>query len=282
MSVSQQFGAAALGNHHVVLHRIAAFAELAPGDAEMISGLPLERRGFAPRAELGGGIAPGRPRFVLSGWACRQRLLPDGRRQIFDFVLPGDLVGSCFPSQVSIPVATVALTRVEALNAAPLQAVLAERDAAQDPFARACMALERQSEALLLNQVMRLGRQTAYERAAHLLLELHERLAAVGLAQGNRFPFPLRQEMLAEALGLSVVHVNRTLQQLRRDRMIELGNGYAMLLQPQRLRDAADYAPAALAVCPIIAINAVRSSPRPNGFSSRKTSWKGAGITARS
>lgn len=242
MTCRQLLREAAVASHdHVVLRRLAAVAGLSPADAEVILALPLERHGFAPRAELGGGLVPQRPRFVLSGWACRQRLLPDGRRQIFDFVLPGDLVGSCSVSPVAMPAATVALTRIEAVNAVSLQAILAARDATQDPLARACLALERQGEALLLNQVMRLGRQTAYERAAHLLLELHDRLGAVGLAQGNRFPLPLRQEILAEALGLSVVHINRTLQQLRRDRMIELAHGFAVLLQPERLREAADY-----------------------------------------
>lgn len=243
MMLSQRDVAPARGDH-VVLRRLASVVGLSLADAEMILALPLERHGFAPHAELASGFAPQRPRFVLSGWGCRQRLLPDGRRQIFDFVLPGDLVGSCSASPVLIPAATVALTRIEALNAGSLQATLTGQEGVSYALARACCALERQGEALLLSQVMRLGRQTAYERAAHLLIELHDRLAAVGLTQGNRFPLPLRQEILAEALGLSVVHINRTLQQLRRDRMIELGHGFAVLLEPERLREVADYAPA--------------------------------------
>ena len=87
----------------------------------------------------------------------------------------------------------------------------------------------------------RLGRQTGYERTAHLLLELGDRLAAAGLGDGRRFPMPLTQESLADALGLSVVHVNRILQQLRRERLIELRSGEAVLIERDLLVGVADY-----------------------------------------
>jgi CRP-like cAMP-binding protein len=82
---------------------------------------------------------------------------------------------------------------------------------------------------------MRLGRQTALERTAHLFLELRQRLAAVGLADGARFPLPLTQEVLADTLGLSIVHMNRTLQQLRREGLVEVKSGWARLLDPAAL-----------------------------------------------
>src|SRR5262249_10318746 len=85
------------------------------------------------------------------------------------------------------------------------------------------------------------GRLTAYERVAHLLLELFHRLRPVGFTQGNRYLLPLTQEMLADALGLSVVHTNRTLQQLRRDRLIELNSSAVNILQPEALAELADY-----------------------------------------
>ncbi len=207
--------------------------------------LPLAQRASPAEAELCAAGAVGtRPRFLIQGWASRLRMLPDGRRQIFHLVLPGDLIGSCLRPHQPAAAATVALTRVETASAAGLAAILgAAPPQAGSSLAAACAALERHGESLLLDQITRLGRQTAYERTAHLLLEIWERLAVVGLAEDNTFPWPLRQDTLADLLGLSVVHVNRTLQQLRRDGVIELRGGVAVLLHPERLQEAADVLP---------------------------------------
>ncbi len=97
-------------------------------------------------------------------------------------------------------------------------------------------------EIWLVNQVVRLGRQTAYERVAHFLLELRERLAAVDRVQENRFSFPITQEVLADALGLSVVHMNRTMQQLRRDGLVEQRATAITLRDVPALASIADYA----------------------------------------
>ena len=87
---------------------------------------------------------------------------------------------------------------------------------------------------------MRLGRQTAYERMAHLLLELHGRLAEIGEARGESFHLPIKQEVLADALGLSLVHVNRTLQQMRRDGLIDMRGAQLTLLNRAVLEAASD------------------------------------------
>ncbi len=104
-------------------------------------------------------------------------------------------------------------------------------------------ALARLEQVRLLDHVVRLGRQTAYERVAHLLLELYERARLLGDADGGRFSLPLTQEVLADALGLSVVHVNRVLQQLRRDGYVELRTGQARLLNLSALTRLCDFTP---------------------------------------
>jgi hypothetical protein len=95
-----------------------------------------------------------------------------------------------------------------------------------------------------------LGRQTAYERVAHFLLEVQRRLEIAGLGDGQRFPLPLTQEIMGDALGLSIVHVNRTLQQLRRERLIELRSGVTILLQRDLLASIANFQPAPLRTPP--------------------------------
>ncbi|HEY0053353.1 MAG TPA: helix-turn-helix domain-containing protein, partial [Caulobacteraceae bacterium] len=100
---------------------------------------------------------------------------------------------------------------------------------------RALTLASRHDEMRLLDQVVRLGRQTAVERVASFFLEIYERLRVVGLAEAGAFTMPLTQEAMADALGLSPVHVNRTLQQLRRDGLAELSGARVTLHQPGAL-----------------------------------------------
>jgi CRP-like cAMP-binding protein len=177
--------------------------------------------------------------IIVSGWACRSRILTDGRRQILGFLLPGDVLGFHRHRQ---PIATTSVNAITSVSICDAPATDARRigSGLAEAYAMSC-ALQ---EAYLFNHIVRLGRQTAYERLAHLMLELAERLRRAGLAIGNRFPMPLTQEYLGDTLGLTSVHINRTLQQLRREQMLEAANGYVTLLQPDALAAVADYKPA--------------------------------------
>jgi len=179
------------------------------------------------------------PTIIVSGWACRSRLLADGRRQILGFLLPGDIVGMCRqPDPIAVS-AVSAITPVTICDAPAIEPGRSDRGLAAAYAISA--ALE---EAYLLNHVTRLGRQTAYERLAHLMLEFWERLGQAGIPVGNRFQMPLTQEYLGDTLGLTSVHINRTLQQLRREHMLEASNGFVTLLEPDALAAVADYKPA--------------------------------------
>jgi CRP-like cAMP-binding protein len=93
------------------------------------------------------------------------------------------------------------------------------------------------------DHVVRLGRQTAYERVVHLMLEFSSRLDAIGQVSEQGFALPVTQEILADALGLSVVHINRTLQQIRRDRLFDLRSGQVTLRQIDLMKAMADWSP---------------------------------------
>lgn len=226
-----------------IVRRLRNLAPLPDSELEFVRSLSDRRERHSPGEQLiGEGAALQRPRFVVSGWACRQRLMPDGRRQIFGFMLPGDPIG--FRHRPSL-CTVVALTALETVDASGLQDVI--RRGVAPGLARAMAAAEITEDALLLDHAVRLGRLTAYERVAHFLLELQGRLEVAGLGDRQRFPLPLTQEILADALGLSIVHVNRTLQQLRRSGMIELRSGVAILLQPEALANLCDYRATAFA-----------------------------------
>ncbi|MGV8831162.1 MAG: Crp/Fnr family transcriptional regulator [Devosia sp.] len=149
---------------------------------------------------------------LLSGWAFRYKLLPDGRRQILNYMLPGDLVGL----QGSI---TGEMEHsVEALSTLVL--CVFQRDRLHELFRKHpglgfdLTWLAAREERMLDDHLLSLGRRTALERAAYLLAFLHQRAAAVGLVADRTLLIPITQQHVADTLGLSIVHTNKTLRKL--------------------------------------------------------------------
>jgi CRP-like cAMP-binding protein len=225
--------------------RLSALADLSSGEMQILTNLPRQTRSYVAREEIWNEGKVVVPRIILSGWACRQRTLGDGRRQIVSFLLPGDL---CLP--VERPVipgacAVVALTAVLAADARALEAAVNGQSLIYPGLTQAVHLLAVHETLLLQDHVMRLGRQTAYERTVHLLLELRGRLNTVNLVTNNVFSLPLTQEVLADALGLSIVHVNRTLQQIRRDGMLEFRGGSVTILDLAMMESVSEFVPIA-------------------------------------
>ena len=187
------------------------------------------------------GDAAVRPWIVASGWACRVRTLLDGRRQIISFFLPGDSIGVLDIQHPAAQCTIVAITDLELLNAARVVETIASPDASMPNVIEAFRKEPIRRRARQLDHILRLGRLTALERTAHLLLELNDRMSVAGLAHNDRFALPLTQSQLGETLGLSLVHVNRTMQQLRRDGLIELKSGWATILDRERMELLCDY-----------------------------------------
>jgi CRP-like cAMP-binding protein len=210
--------------------RLNALSGLTP-DAIAALKLAAERpRTMSAHQELIADAAPmERSYLLLEGWAARVRQLADGRRAIINFILPGDIVGF---SQHERPVASsavVALTRAVVCQAP---------DAAASPALERAYATSRAvDEAHLVAQITRLSRLNAYERITDLLLELLERLEIAGLAAHNAYDLPLTQEMIGDAVGLSTVHVNRTLQQARKLGDLSWSAQRVHIPDPQALRE---------------------------------------------
>jgi CRP-like cAMP-binding protein len=199
------------GGNNAVVRRYASGRRLLERERELLQGLN------AIAVPLGVGVAPAKvaktPFFVLSGWLCRARSDLEGKRAIVEFLLPGDLV---WPSS---PTCRLGLT-VEVLSNSVVASAASVLDANRneppnfaelsDPQAGADLARK-----YLLKQVVRLGRFNASTSLLTLIAELHERLRDVGLAGPNGFVCPLTQQVFSDAMGLSVVHVNRSFKALR-------------------------------------------------------------------
>lgn len=185
---------------------------------------------------------PPAPRLLCAGWACRYRTLSNGRRQIICILLPGDFIGPVLEPRMPSSCAIAPLTEVEAVSAKSLADAAVASEPVYPTLARAVRLATHLQDALLCEQIARLGQQNASERFAHLMLELHYRLTLIGKTSGNNFVLPLTQDVLADALGLSAVHLNRTLKQLRRDGRLKLESGRVTLLQPEVLQTMAGWA----------------------------------------
>ena len=238
------------GDGQMLARRLADLALLTDADLAALPGADVPQQSHELGAELKREGEPLTvPRLLTFGWACRMRMLKDGRRQILTLLVPGDCIGLAYGPLTATPAhwATVALTRLRMIDIEPLAAALRAGPEAHPGLARAFAAVAAIEHERLLERITSLGRRTATERVAHLMLELRDRLDAVGLMQAECFACPLTQEVMADLLGLSTVHVNRTLQLLRRQGLLAMRSGQVELLDPETLAVIADYEPPGIA-----------------------------------
>jgi len=182
--------------------------------------------------------------LLLEGWACRYKLTGNGSRQIPTLLLPGDIcdIDAILFDRLDYGVATLTPCRVAVL---PRARVL-ELSARYPRIGAALWWLTMVENSTLTEWVLCLGRRSADQHLAHLFCELLVRLAAVGMAENNGYALPLTQEQLADALGLTSVHVNRTLQQLRKAGLVELDRGRLRILEWEAIKRRAGFDPAYL------------------------------------
>jgi CRP-like cAMP-binding protein len=178
---------------------------------------------------------------ILSGVACRYKLLPDGRRQIVGFLLPGDMCDLRVFLLRRMDHSICALGQVEAALIPP-DAVVSLIET-YPRMSRALWWTTIVEDSMTREWVVNVGYRTAFERVAHLFCEVFWRLEAVGLVRGNQCELPLTQIELGDTLALSSVHVNRTLKQMRRDNLVKFQGGELELLDRQALQAAAGFDP---------------------------------------
>ena len=204
--------------------KLRGFAELGDEECKALARVTSEPRAYRSRQDLiREGDQPGPVFVILDGWAFRYKVLPSGSRQIMAFLMPGDAcdlhIGMLATMDHSIQTATSA--QVATIS----RQVMDEIMDAHPRIARAMYIAQLVDESTLRAWIVSLGRRSSAERAAHLLLELHIRAVRTGVASQDGMEFPLYQAVLADALGMSPVHVNRVLQDLRQSGAIALRRG---------------------------------------------------------
>ena len=220
--------------------KLSAFVALSPTDLGAMSDVYKRRRKFAVgRDMVYQGQKDQAAYIIASGWVCSYKLLPGGARQIVDFQLPGDFLGL-----------RSVLFRTADHNAEPITPVEASEVMAEDllsafthtpRLATAVMWAASRDEAMVVEHLVSIGRRNAIERTAHFMLELYARLRLVGMADKQGFKCPLSQYLLADTLGLSSVHVNRVLRELREENLLTFQKGKVVFLNYDGLVALADF-----------------------------------------
>ncbi|KRQ05532.1 Crp/Fnr family transcriptional regulator [Bradyrhizobium manausense] len=190
-------------------------------------------------------VAEGDPidsvRVVLSGWLFRHKTLEDGRRQIVNFILPGE---TCDAHAYLLPAIDHSISTATSVAYAEIKRPHFETlMASERTLAEAFMCETVLNNAIQREWTINLGRRAALEKVAHLFCEIYERLRPVGHADGNSCSFPVTQMDLADATGLSVVHLNRTVQELRAAGLIILRERTLTIPDLDALKSAALFSP---------------------------------------
>jgi CRP-like cAMP-binding protein len=223
-----------------LIRRLRLSTALDPADIEAIQRLPIATRELPAQAAIvREGERPTHCCLIVEGYACRSKTTDSGKRQILSIHIPGDVpdLQSLYLHVMDHDLTTLSRCRVALIPHDALLALTRER-----PMVAAALWRETLVDAAVFREwIVNVGRRSAASRMAHLLAEVGERLAAVGLAEGDRFELPMTQSDLADALGLSSVHVNRVIQELRRAGMLEMRKHAVALLDRPRLKRLADF-----------------------------------------
>ncbi|MER9016521.1 Crp/Fnr family transcriptional regulator [Mesorhizobium sp. M0898] len=176
--------------------------------------------------------------IVKSGWAILYHGLPDGERQIIDTPVSGDIVGfrvADGPRLASL--AAITELAVYEISSKELVEAISSDGRLGKKIAYSLARLN----AILAEHLMNTGRRNAMRRTAHFLLELEERLSIVGLSAHGRYECPLTQNELADILGMTTVHVNRTLMELRKADLVSFKSGHVEVINRKKLVETAGF-----------------------------------------
>ncbi len=222
--------------------KLGAFVALSPNELVVLDRLHQRRRTFlAGRDFVQQGQSDSAAYILASGWVCSYKILPNGLRQIVDFQIPGDFLGL---RSVLLHTSDHCIEPITGVEASEVLATELLDAFTQTPrLAAAVLWAASRDEAMVVGHLIDIGRRSAVERVGHFLLELGARLYLVGLGSKRGYACPLTQYHLADALGLSAVHVNRVLRQLREDGMLTFRDGQVSFDDLDRLTARAEFDP---------------------------------------
>lgn len=227
-------------HHSPLARKLGAFVNLSGPELAVLSDLHGRRKSYSAGRDLVNQGQSDQSAYVLAeGWVCSYRLLVGGGRQIVDFQIPGDFLGlrSILCRTAGQSIEPITMVKASPVKADDLMSVFARNPR----LGTAVLWAASRDDAMVVEHLVGIGRRNALERTAHLLLELGARLTLVGLGTKAGYDCPLSQYLLADALGLSAVHVNRVLRELREAGLLTFRNGRVDLTNFNGLVALADF-----------------------------------------
>ena len=228
-----------------LIAKLSRVMTLSLDDREALQAMCREVRQVGPRRDIiRDGDRPDRVHLVLKGWACRYKILKNGKRQITALLLPGDFcdlhVGML--DQMDHSIASLSATTFAYVDRAQFDELTRTRPA----ILRALWWAALVDEGVLRSWIVSLGVRSARERVAHLICELRERMNNIDCESNGQFAMPLTQPDMAEALGLTPIHINRVIRQLLADKVLEIHRGEVNVIDEAALIRIADFDPSYL------------------------------------
>jgi len=223
--------------------KLEQFTSFSPGDRETLDRLASEKLNTwaAKRDIIADGDHVGQIHLVTSGLATRNKIMPDGKRQIMAFLIPGDL---CDVEVFVLARMDHAITALTETTCALIPAgTVTELLTNMGGLTKALWWSTMTDSAVLRERIIDHGQRDARERLAHLFYEMLIRYRVIGMAQDNSYSFPVTQEELGDATGLTSVHVNRMLQVLRTEGLMIFSGRTVTVLDPVSLKQAARFSP---------------------------------------
>lgn len=226
--------------HSPLARKLGAFVALSSEEMCALERLHVRRKKFpAGRDMVHQGQINQSAYILASGWVCSYKILSGGTRQIVDFQIPGDFLGL---RSVLFRTADHNVEPVTKVEASEIRANdLLETFSRTPRLATAVLWAASRDEAMVVEHLVGIGRRDAKERTAHFLLELGARLKLVGLGTNLTYDCPLSQNLMADALGLTAVHVNRVLRELREDGLLTFQHGLVTIHDLDGLVRLADF-----------------------------------------
>ncbi|SFM32461.1 Crp/Fnr family transcriptional regulator [Methylobacterium pseudosasicola] len=218
-----------------LIRKLESFEELTDADCKALRALvPRVRQVGARKDLIREGDVPSNVNLILSGYACRYKVLPNGERQIISIFVPGDFcdLNVFILDQMDHNISTISACQIVEIPRHSIEEIMA----INSRVTRAMMWCALVDEAVLREWLVNIGNRPADQRIAHLFCELLLRLEAVGHVNNNSYQFPFTQTEIADTMGLSDVHVNRTLRELRRLELITLKGRLLTILDVDQLK----------------------------------------------
>lgn len=229
-----------IGPSERLIRRLTVSTPLDAADIEAIARLPMIVKDLPAQAAIvREGERPSQCCLLIEGFACRSKTTDVGKRQILSIHIPGDIpdLQSLHLHVMDHDFTTLSSCKVGYIAHEILRKITRERPLIAEALWRETLI----DAAVFREWIVNVGRRPATSRMAHFLAEIGKRLEAIGLANADQFELPMTQIDMADALGLSPVHVNRVIQELRRSGVLELRKHAVSIRDLPRLMQIADF-----------------------------------------